>query len=196
MRPPDDPKADCGQAIGLETLAAYWLSELDADAEAAVEAHYFGCAHCTDQLAAVARIATGVRAAVRDGLVRAVVTAPFLAFMKSQGLRIREYRLHPGGRVACTIAADDDAVAGHMQADLAGVGRVDAVERLDYGDGRVTQWRVEDVPFDAAAGEVITLPGAAALRKMAAHTLRVELVAVEEGGERSLGHYTFAHTPG
>ena len=53
-----------------------------------------------------------------------------------------------------------------------------------------------DLPFDPAAGEVLFLPSAAALRKMPAHTMRVRLVAVDEAGERPLGEYTFAHTPG
>jgi hypothetical protein len=30
---------------------------------------------------------------------------------------------------------------------------------------------------------------------MPAHTLRVQLVAVDQAGERPLGEYTFAHTP-
>ena len=39
------------------------------------------------------------------------------------------------------------------------------------------------------------MKSAAAPRKMPAHTFRVQLVAVDEGGERPLGEYTFAHTP-
>jgi hypothetical protein len=31
---------------------------------------------------------------------------------------------------------------------------------------------------------------------MPAHTMRMRLVAVDEAGERPLGEYTFAHTPG
>ena len=78
---------------------------------------------------------------------------------------------------------------------LAGVKRVDAMQSLDLGDGRVQQWRVEDVPFDPNAGEVLTLPSAAALKRLPAHMFRVHLVAVDEAGERPLGEYTFAHTP-
>jgi hypothetical protein len=60
----------------------------------------------------------------------------------------------------------------------------------------VSEFRLEDVPFDPAAGEVLTLPLAPAeLRKMPAHTARTRLVAVEETGERELGEYTFAHSP-
>jgi hypothetical protein len=34
------------------------------------------------------------------------------------------------------------------------------------------------------------------VRGLPANTLRVRLVAVDEAGERALGEYTFAHTPG
>ena len=164
-------------------------------AEAPIEEHLFGCAHCTRRLEELAALASGIRAAVRGGAVQAVISQPFLEQMKRQGMRIREYRLAPGERVACTIGADDDAVVGRMQVPLAGVTRVDALQSLDLGDGRVQQWRVEDVPFDPEADEVLSLPSAAALKKLPAHTFRVQLVAVDEAGERSLGEYTFAHTP-
>ena len=60
-----------------------------------------------------------------------------------------------------------DAVVGCMRLPLAGVKRVDALQSLDLGDGRVQQWRLEDVPFDPDAREVLTLPSAAELRKAA-----------------------------
>jgi anti-sigma factor RsiW len=185
----------CATPVEFERLVAYWLGELPAADEATVEEHLFGCATCTQRLETLAALASGVRAVVRGGAVQAAITQPFLEQMKRQGMRIREYRLGPGERVACTIGANDDAVVGRMQAALAGVTRVDALESLDLGDGRVRQSRVEDVPFDAQAGEVLTMPSATALRKLPAHLLRVRLVAVSASGDRPLGEYTFAHTP-
>ena len=188
--------AGCRDPIAFETLLAYWLGEAPRDAEASVEEHLFGCARCSARLGSLVAFAHGIRAAVRSGRVQAVITPALLAHMRRDGLRIREYRLAPGERVACTIRADDDAVVGRMQAPLAGVTRVDALETLDLHDGRASQWRVEDVPFDPAAGEVISLPSAALLKERPAHTLRVRLVAVDATGERTLGDYTFEHTPG
>jgi anti-sigma factor RsiW len=187
--------ARCAKPIGFEALAAYWLGELAPDAEASIEEHFFGCDLCARRLEELAALASGVRAAVLNGSVQAVITQPFLEQLKRQGMRVREYQVVPDGRVACTIRADDDAVVGRMQVPLTGVKRVDAVEALDLGDGRVRRWRLEDVPFDPDAGEVLSLPSAAALRQLPAHTLRVELVAVDDAGERLLGAYTFAHTP-
>jgi hypothetical protein len=185
----------CAKPIQIEPLVAYWLGEQPAAADVPIEEHLFGCAYCTQRLEELAALAFGIRAVVRRGAVQASITQHFLDQMKEQGMRVREYRLAPGERVACTICADDDAVVGRMQASLAGVKRVDALQSLDLGDGRVQRWRLEDVPFDPDAGEVLSMPSAAELKKLPAHTFRVRLVAVDESGERSLGEYTFAHTP-
>ncbi len=185
----------CANPIEFEQLSAYWLGELTAAAEASIEEHIFGCATCTRRLEELAALAFGIRAVVRRGALHAVITQPFLEQMKRQGMRIREYRLTPGECVACTISANDDGVVGRMQVALAGVKRVDALQSLDPGDGHVQRWRVEDVPFDPSADEMLLLPSATALRTLPPHTFRVRLVAMEESGERSLGEYTFAHTP-
>ncbi|MFO1314898.1 MAG: zf-HC2 domain-containing protein [Burkholderiales bacterium] len=186
----------CTRPIAIERLVEWWLGESSQAAAEEVEAHLFGCAACTRRLEELAALAHGIRTAVRSGAVQAVITQPFLDELKRQGMRIREYGLGPGERVACTLGAGDDAVVSRMRAPLAGVTRVDALQSIDTGDGRVQQWRLEDVPFDPAAGEVLSLPSAAALRALPAHTFRVRLIAVDGVDERPLGEYTFAHTPG
>lgn len=186
----------CAEPVAFEALVAWWLGESSAADAARIDEHVFGCAHCTERLAAIAALASGIRAAVRGGAVQAVITQPFLDELKRCGMRIREYGLGPGQSVACTLGPGDDAVVSRMRAPLAGVTRVDALESLDLHDGRMQRWRREDVPFDPAAGEVLALPSPAALRSLPAHTFRVRLVAVDAAGERSLGDYTFAHTPG
>ncbi len=187
--------ARCAEPIELQRLIAYWLGELPEEQEAPIEEHFFGCASCARRLEELAALAHGMRATMRNGGVRAVITHALLDQMKREGMRVREYRLAPGESVFCTIGADDDAVVGRMQVPLAGVARVDALQRLDLGDGHPQQLRMEDVPFDPNADEVLTLPSAAALRELPAHTLRVRLVAVDDSGERPLGEYTFVHTP-
>ncbi len=185
----------CAMPIEVEALVVYWLGELPAGVEAQIEEHLFGCAYCTRRLEELAALAFGIRAVVRNGALGAMITRPFLEHMKRQGMRVREYGLAPGERVACTICADDDAVVGRMRVPLAGVKRLDALQSLDLGDGEAQRWRLEDVPFDPNADEILVLPSATALKKLPAHTFRVQLVAVDESGERPLGEYTFAHTP-
>jgi len=186
----------CTKPVELETLVAYWLGELDETARQPVEEHYLGCAWCAGRLEWVAACAAGVRALVHAGSVALALTPAFLDAMKKAGLRIREYPAAPGATVNCTITADEDAVVSRLTAPLAGVKRVDALQSIDLGGGRVERWREEDLPFDARAGEMLFAPSAAALRKMPAHTWRVQLLAVDKRGERALGEYTFEHSPG
>ena len=111
------------------------------------------------------------------------VSAPFVERMKEAGLRLREYRLASGDTVNCTLRADEDAVVSRLRAPLAGVTRLDALQRVEVGGVRGPEARVEDVPFDPASGEVLFVPIPAQLKKMPAHTFRVRLVAV--GARRS-----------
>jgi hypothetical protein len=178
--------------IDIETLIGYWLGELESDE---VEDHLFACAACSERLEEIAALAGGIRAAVREGRVAAVISGPFLEALRRQGLRLREYRVPPGGSVECTLRAEDDGVVSTVEASLAGVERLDMLLRVEVGD-HVVERRVEDVPFDPDAGELIVLPPAAELRKLPAHTQLVRLVAMEDAGERMIGEYTFVHTPG
>jgi hypothetical protein len=178
--------------IDFERLVAWWLGEAD-DQE--LEEHCFACAQCAGRQEWLAALADGVRAAVRDGRIAMVASARFVEAMKRARLRLREYRLGPGETVSCTIASDDDAVVSRVRAPVANARRVDALWRIELAGMPDHDVRLEDVPFDATSGEVLFMPGAAALRKMPAHTQRLRLVAVDEKGERLLGEYAFAHTP-
>jgi anti-sigma factor RsiW len=168
------------------TLVDYWFGELPEKEEAAFEEHLFGCAECTAKLEGLAALGAAVRAAWREGAVRAVISRPLYEAMKKEGLRLREYAMAPGGSVNCTIVAADDFVVSRLSAPLASVQRVDLV--TDAG-------RFEDVPFDADAGEVLMIPAPALLKRRGAFTLHVRMLSVEHAGERVLGEYTFLHTP-
>jgi hypothetical protein len=185
----------CAALVEFEKLLAWWLGELPNAAEASLEEHLFACANCTRRMEELVGLAQGVRAAVRGGKVSLVVSAPFVEAMKQSGMRLREYRVGPGGSVNCTIRADEDAVISHIGGSLGGVTRVDVVQRVSVGGVDEPELRLEDVPFDPASGEVLFIPGAAALKAMPAHTMRMRLVAVGELGDAPLGEYTFVHTP-
>jgi len=180
--------------VDLETLVAWWLGEAPATEGEKVEEHVFACARCAARLEWLAALAEGVRAAVRGGRVGLFVSAGFVDALAREGLRLREYRLDPGASVSCTIGADDDAVVSRLRAPLAGVRRIDVLHRVSAGGVEAPEERIADVPFDAAAGEVLLIPGAAALKAMPSHTVHVRLVAAGEGAERPLGEYTFLHT--
>ena len=185
----------CKDPIGLETLAAWWLGDLAEGEAARVEEHVFACAQCARRAEWLTALSDGVRGAMRAGRVGTVVSAPFLARMKAEGMRLREYRLEPGGSVNCTIHAEDDALVTRIRLPLAGVKRLDALQVMEVAGAREIEARLEDVPFDPAAEEVLFLPPAAWVKQTPAHTFRVRLVSVEDAGERMLGEYTFFHTP-
>jgi hypothetical protein len=182
----------CGNPIGFESLIAYWLGELPEEREATLEEHLFGCVHCSKELEELAALASGVRATVQQGRVSLVVPGLFVQAMKHAGLRLREYKVDPGGSVNCTIRADDAAVVSRLRAPLAGVQRLDLVRA---GGGGEPEERVADVPFDARSGEVLVIPSAAWLKTMPAFTMRMRLIAVGEAGESEIGEYTFVHAP-
>ena len=180
----------CLAPIPFAALVDYWFGELTQDEEARVEVHLLGCAGCSERLGHLAELGAGIRSTFRNGAVGAVISPNFVQEMKREGLRLREYRVVPGGSVNCTISAADDAVVSRLQASLEDVTRIDLMFMTEQGEGRLP-----DVPFEPAAGEVLFCPPAARLKKLPAHTARIRLLAVNEAGERPIGDYTFIHTP-
>jgi hypothetical protein len=180
----------CAEPIAFDALVAYWAHE-DAD-DAGVEEHVFACDACAARLAAVARIAQGVaRVSGRRGGVDMVVTGAIVDRLAREGLKLRSYRVAPGGTVACTVAPDDDLVVTTLDVDLAGVESVDLVKRRD---GAVFS-RMSDVPVDAARGEIVYTVSGDRLRGLPKTTIEVEVIAKAPGGPRRLGLYVFDHSP-
>ena len=170
-------------------LVAYWLGELDEKAEAALEEHYFGCAECSARLAEVEALASGVRGAFAGGRVGAVITPAFADRLRARGVRTREYRVPRNGSVNCSVAPEDDLLLSRLEVPLEGVVRVDLVAVYEG------EHRLQDVPFDAASGEVVFVPPIAQVRALPAHRYVVRALAVGADGERVLGEYTFNHSP-
>jgi Putative zinc-finger len=185
----------CREPIEFERLTAYWLGEVAGAEEEKLEEHLFACAHCAGRLEWLAALSASVRASVRAGALGMVVSAPFVEAMKQAGMRLREYRVGPGGSVNCTIREDEDAVVSRLSGALAGVKRLDVFQRVEMGGVEQPEERLEDVPFDPRSGEVLLIPPPAALKKMPAHRFRMRLVSVGEMGEVPVGEYTFEHSP-
>lgn len=154
------------------------------------EEHHSGCVQCSERLRSIAQLAKDIRGATCDGNLHAVVTAPFIKRLQQTGIRVREYRLQPGGSVTCTITPQDDLVVAHLHAPLRDVQRLDLVLR-DITAG--TTQRMNDVAFDPSADEVVLVPNATQLRQVYSETQRAELFAVEKAVERAIGEYTFNH---
>jgi hypothetical protein len=181
----------CHVAYPAATLIEYWLGELAEPVESAFEEHLFCCAECAARLREIADLGLGIRRATRDGHLHGVLTASFIDRLKATGLRVREYRLQPGGSVMCTITPDDDIVVAHLHAPLHEVRRLDVVID-DLTEG--FRQRMDDVAFDPASDEVVLAPNSARLREITRTTQRAQLFAVDESGERMIGEYTFNHS--
>jgi hypothetical protein len=180
----------CATPLPMERLIEYWFDEIAPDQDSLLEEHLFMCAACSARLQQLADISAGVKQVVAAGDFGAILTGPFVTRLQRAGLRVREYRVPPGGSVLCTIAPQDDLVVGRLGAPLGGVGRLDVVI---HDPARGALARLEDVPFNAEAGEVIFAPGAAYLRTLDTVTQCLELVSVTEADERVVGRYTFNH---
>ena len=182
----------CAEPLDLSILTDYWLGDLAPDAEERAEEHLLGCAACGARLRDLIALTGGVRSLANLGVVRVVVTSAFLERLIDEGLRVREYRLVPGGRVECTVTPSDDLVAARLAADLRGAQHIDLV-KCD-AEGREED-RLKDIPVSASAQEVVLLERIDRLRALPARVQRVRLVALDAGGERLLAEYTFVHTP-
>src|SRR5262249_22711132 len=132
------PRAVGGPAMTpIGKLIEYWLGELDAAEEAQLEEHLFACAECSSRLQQLVQLAQGLGQAARDGNAVTVLTPSFIKRLQDAGVRVREYRMDPGGSVACTVAPDDDRVVAHLHAPLADVSRLDMVMRDDTAGSSV-----------------------------------------------------------
>lgn len=182
----------CAAPLSLGLLSDYWLGEVPPREEAPIEEHLLGCEGCGRRLQWVIELAVATRGLSRQGLLRVVVNDAFLDRLAGEGLRLRQYRVRPGGSVACTVTPEDDVMVARLVAPFEPPARTDLVV-CDAGGQEA--FRLLDIVMDAARGEVVFLEPIDALRRLGVSTMRVRLVAVEAGGERVLGEYTFNHTP-
>jgi hypothetical protein len=179
--------------LSLAQLLDYWLHDSDAAATDAADEHLMQCEACGAQLDELMAMGEGVRSAFRAGAVPAVTGSAFVQHLRTAGVRVREYRLPRNGSVHCTVAPDDELLVSTLEAPLAGVQRLDALAELSIEPG--VRHRLDDLPFDAASGEVLYLPKIAQVRQLPAHTMQVTLLSAEPAGPRELGRYTFHHRP-
>lgn len=181
----------CERPIDEGALADYWLGDGDPEMLDAMEDHLLGCADCARRLQAIAAIGEGVRRLARGGVFAVVVTPSYLDRASHDGLRTREYRVEPGGRVDCTVTRDDDLLVARLVGDFRGSSRIDLVGEESGGSAQ----RIEDVPFDPEARELILCQSIPFVRTLGEVRYRIRLVAPDPGGDRLIGEYTFDHRP-
>lgn len=177
----------------IDMLLDYWLQDSDGASADAMDEHLMQCDACGQVLDGLIALGNAVRVAFRAGAVSAVTSGAFVQRLSGQGLQLREYRLPHNGSVNCTVAPEDELLVSHLEAPLQGIERLDALAQLSIEPD--VQHRLHDIPFDPQAGEVLYVPKLAEVRQLPAHTMQLTLLAVESGGTREVGRYTFHHRP-
>ena len=185
-------KPRCRDPIPLATLLEYWLDDLDETREDSIDQHLLGCGNCSAALQELVDLGGAIRMAARAGAVHVALPIAFVERLGADGLHLRTYRVPHNGSVYCTVAPEDDLLITRLCAPLAAIEQIDVVYVSDTG---ATLERLRDVPFDAAAGEVVLTSRMDRVRALPASTLRCRLVAVSPSSERIVGEYTFHHTP-
>ena len=183
--------APCPEPLDTRVLVDYWFGDLPESEQDHVEEHLLECHDCSRALSELAAIGDGVRRLTHQGAFPVVVGPSYLEAARRHGLRVREYRAPPGGRVACTVTPEDDLLVSRLQGDFSGVTRLDLVTQTEGQPDA----RIEDLPVNPSAHELIVAQSMPALRAMGTTVIRLRLVATEPIGDRVLGEYTFAHTP-
>lgn len=179
--------------IPLDVLLEDWLGETDAATREAIDAHLMACDACGESFDELLALGQGVREALRAGSLFAAASADFVQRLADRGVRVRQYRVPHDGSVNCSVAPDDEVLVSRLQAELGGVQRLDLIEESSLAPGALQ--RVQDIPFDPQASEVVYLAGTARVRALPAHTVQLTLVATQDGHEREIGRYAFHHRP-
>ena len=183
---------NCSNPIDVATLADYWLAALPAPEEELVEEHLLDCDYCGARLREVIALAEGIRNLAREGSLRMIVSDAFLGRAAEDGLRVREYAPPAGGRVECTVAAEDDILIGRLAANLSRAKRVDLCICDERG---VEQARMRDIPVHAGTSSVVYQESITYAKALPSSITVARLVTVDEAGvETPLGEYTFNHT--
>ncbi|MFO1328324.1 MAG: hypothetical protein U1F56_13270 [Rubrivivax sp.] len=177
--------------LDWDALVAYWLGDGDVAGTEAADEHLMHCDACGTRLDELIALSRGVRDAFTGGRIATVLGAPFVDALKAAGRRVREYRVPLDGGVHCAVEPGDELVVSRLSAPLAGVPRLDALVTRSIDPGHAE--RLQDIPFDAATGEVLLAPRLDTLRRLPSHETLVRLFAVDGRGERELGSYRFHH---
>ncbi len=185
----------CQAPLPFEALLAYHARELSEDEAERVEAHYFSCAHCTEQLEVVSRLDQGVRDVVRGGHLMTSTTMAMVDRARAQRIIVREYRTDPHEHVDCTAGPTDDLLVTRY-GGLEGITSVDVHFRgTILGTDQVIEMELADAPVDQRTGDLVLVAPGAMNRSFPSLEIEIRLTAHVAGGSREAGPYYYHHRP-
>jgi hypothetical protein len=186
----------CATPLPLEDLVAYRCGDLEADAERAVEAHYFGCPSCAGTLTWLQALSDALATSLRKGLFDVVITTATVERLERAGAVLRQYDVHLAAPVACTSAPGEDMTIVKLHPPLrAGVPLTLDVEFLDRASGQ--SFRQELPVFqDQRTGQIV-LGLASELQRTLGHTRVTLTVRYGEAGHagETAGPFEMNHAP-
>ncbi|HEU0029945.1 MAG TPA: hypothetical protein VFQ53_04875 [Kofleriaceae bacterium] len=139
----------CASPIDHERVVAYWTADLPASEVAAIEDHLFGCAACTRNAEAIARIVQVFRAEPPPVISHADVER-----LRAAGVAIVENAFAPGARTPVVFVHEADLLVHHLAGlPLADAERVEVIVSAE-SDPRV-MFHEPFAPFDRERGEVL-----------------------------------------
>ena len=180
----------CENPISIDQLADYWAAALSPDEEDRVEAHLMSCDLCGARLRKIIAMGEAIRSLARKGELRVIISSEFLERAAKEGLRARQYAPPNHGSVECTVTSKDDLLISRLAADLSDAKRLDLVFAEPGGTHRM-----QDIPFNPEAREVIMSVSVPYVRSLPANVATMQLISVDESGEQVIGEYRFNHTP-
>jgi hypothetical protein len=182
----------CSNPIDAAVLADYWLAALPPSDEEKIEEHLLACDHCGARLREAIALAEAIRQIAREGSLRMIVSEEFLKRAAEEGLHVRQYAPPAGGKVDCTVTAEDDFLIGRLAANLSGAKRVDLAICDERG---VEQIRLPDIPANPDATSVVYQESITYAKGAPTSKIIARLITIDEAGaEHVLGEYTFNHT--
>lgn len=179
-------------AVHIDTarLLDYYLGGPD-PGDDAIEEHLFDCAVCSAVVDGMHRLADAVVGLVRAGELSSGGTTALLNRMSRDRLNVRHYAIEPGETVACTVAADDDFMAGRFALPQGAFSRIDL--RVLDAQGQEL-FRMDDIVIDARQREAIVFIPARPVQHEGSGVTHYVLAVPDEDGERELARYSMDHT--
>ncbi|MGE0456038.1 MAG: hypothetical protein AB7O37_21890 [Vicinamibacteria bacterium] len=177
--------ARCANPLPDERLLEYLCGELSPEQEGPLEDHVFGCAACAAEAEKIAGLV-----AIVHRLIPAVLTRSRFEGLASAGLVSASKAMTPGKVAEVVYPPSGQVLVLRLGgADLGRAARLDVELRTAQG---ASIGRMEGVPFDASAGEVLV-----ACQRHFAESYPSDVVFVLEvvSGEarRRVGEYTVLH---
>jgi len=179
-----------GEHLSTERWLEYYLADPAVDDAGGIEEHLFECGECGAVLAAIHRTAAAIVGVVRGAALGSGGTTALLNRMSRDRLNVRHYVIEPGETVACTVAADDDFMAGRFVLPPGEFERIDMRVLAANGDELM---RVNDIVVDVRYRHAVVFIPARPVQKEESGLTQYALVVPDGTGDREIARYSMDH---